>query len=247
MDDFSIPDDQLSQAALSEAKKQLHPAILNHSLRVFHYARALAKSLAENPSLAGFPAPLPSRSEFEYEVGTSPSSSQTRTSFDSYLFVACIYHDLGACEAYNGDQRFEVEAADAAYSLIMQCHQLQPLELALEAARQVWLAIALHTSPGIGERASKLCQLVRLGVLCDFRSNRREELGLTVFGDRLEECFPRLEVELLLSNEVVRQAVGKGPENSGERLRKAPNNSWPGSLCRWAEQNPSSEGVNKAF
>ncbi|MBU1589156.1 MAG: HD domain-containing protein, partial [Actinobacteria bacterium] len=29
------------------------------------------------------------------------------------LFVACVLHDLGSADAFDGPQRFEVEAADA--------------------------------------------------------------------------------------------------------------------------------------
>lgn len=66
----------------------LHPSILNHSIRVFHYAEAIAKH---------------NRSKYF----TVPLQRDL-------LFTACLFHDMGTTQECNGPQRFEVEGADAA-------------------------------------------------------------------------------------------------------------------------------------
>ncbi|KAK1231388.1 hypothetical protein PQX77_005485 [Marasmius sp. AFHP31] len=82
-----VPPSEISQSALKLASSHLGPAILNHSVRVYLYASALAKS--------------------------SNSIYSTPEKHD-LLFTACIMHDIGTCKAYDGPQRFEVEGGDAA-------------------------------------------------------------------------------------------------------------------------------------
>ncbi len=67
------------------AQSELPPAILNHSIRVFLYANFLASH--------------------EGSVWAADDK------FD-LLFVACILHDIGATDRFNGHERFEVEGAD---------------------------------------------------------------------------------------------------------------------------------------
>ena len=156
------------------------------------------------------------------------------------LFVACVLHDIGCAPEYDGPQRFEVEGADAAAALLRQFGpQVDESDI-----HQVWTAIALHTSPGIAERISDLARLVREGVLIDFG----KDMALrSVFGDddsralvaNFEKLYPRLDVEKELGDCVVNQCK--------RRPEKAPAPSWPGILYRAAIENPSWEGVNKAF
>jgi hypothetical protein len=88
-----VPKDTISQAAFAHAAKHLHPSILNHSIRVFLYAQAIAER--ENSEWAGSDR-LP------------------------LLFTACILHDIGTTSLYNGPLRFEVEGADAATSFLKE-------------------------------------------------------------------------------------------------------------------------------
>ena len=85
------PSDLLSQSPLcntayEDVQKTLPPAIFNHSLRVYHYARALAK-LTNSEWLSSDRLPL--------------------------LFIACLFHDMG-CMIDDRPERFEVCGADAA-------------------------------------------------------------------------------------------------------------------------------------
>lgn len=130
------------------------------------------------------------------------------------LFVACVLHDLGSADAFDGPQRFEVEAADAAADLV-GAHGRTP-----EEADQVWQAIALHTSPGIVERRGAVPLLTRLGVRTDFFSVAiPDELRIAA-----EKEYPRLGLDHELGALLVEQAL-RQPE-------KARESSWVSDLVR---------------
>jgi hypothetical protein len=156
----------------------------------------------------------------------SPLSPEQREA----LAVACLFHDAGTATIYDGTQRFEVEGADAASGFLTE-RGIEP-----ELRRQVWEAVALHTSPGIAERMSPLTRFVRLGVTADFGS------GTGVIPQDLRAAlreFPRADIEVVLGDAVVTQAVG--------RPSKAPASSWPGGLLAAHLADPEHTGVNEAF
>lgn len=128
------------------------------------------------------------------------------------VFLSCILHDIGTAPAYDGTHRFEVDGADGAAAF------LTAQELPADQVDQVWLAIALHTTPHIAERRGPVAMLTRLGVLADF--------GAAPEADRaaVEPGYPRLEIERVLVDAVVGQAL----RDPG----KAPDVSWPGYLLR---------------
>lgn len=82
----------------------------------------------------------------------------------------------------------------------------------LRIRHKVWTAIALHTSAGIAERIDPLTRLVRFGVKLDFSKAVRENLGATSYAAQIEDYLPRLNIEKVLADAVVRQAV-KIPES----------------------------------
>lgn len=147
------------------------------------------------------------------------------------LAVACLLHDIGCASQFDGTERFEVEGADAA------ANHLRQYDVAPEDIHEVWQAIALHSSPGIAERISVCARLVRQAVLLDFGSRLDQEQ--LAFRDSIEDEFPRLDVEKVLGDVVVEQAL--------RQPSKAPPASWPGILLRAKKENPEWMGVNKAF
>lgn len=176
----------LALAALDLARAHEAPAILNHSIRTHAYAMLHAVR-------AGI-------SDFDEEL----------------LYVACVLHDIGASDAYDGPQRFEVEAADAAAELVRAHGRPE------QDADQVWQAIALHTSPGIAERRGPVPLLTRIGVRIDFAS-------LLIPADvrtEVELEHPRLGLDDQLGALVAAQALNQ-PE-------KARASSWPADLVREA-------------
>lgn len=198
-----VPDHPACTEALALAKSSLPASVLNHSLRVFLYARRAL--------LLPGPAAL-----------AAPSTAH------HVLFVACILHDMGIADAHASEpERFEVAGANAAASLLKR-HGVDG-----QAAREAWLAIAMHTSPHVAEGAGGLVTALRLGVRADFGTFA----GLGA-GD-VEGRLPRLDVERELGDAVVRQAVALPS--------KAPGGSWPRDLVRAEEAEPEWKGVNKAF
>lgn len=142
-------------------------ALFNHSVRVFIYARAAAAAAAEE--------------EIDLEA----------------LFVASLFHDIGATPAHDGSQRFEVEGADAAVRFLRRFGWTKARKDA------VWEAIALHTSPGIAERRGPITRYTRLGVRIDFGAADTVGPGLR---SAVEAEYPRLDIEAELTAAVVGQA-----------------------------------------
>lgn len=150
------------------------------------------------------------------------------------LFTTCIFHDIGTSGLYNtGSARFEIEGADAAVAFLTT-HGIQKA-----VAREAWLAIALHDTPQIPERLGGLTRFVRLAVAADFKRAAALQMFDSDLIRTVEHDFPRGEIEKILGDAVVEQAIGD-PE-------KAPAACWPGTLYRAKLANPEWTGVNKAF
>jgi hypothetical protein len=78
------------------------------------------------------------------------------------LYVAAMMHDTGLFTPYSEMvQRFEVDGADHASRLLVE-HGFEP-----GAAKSVWEAIALHTTPGIPARMGDVSAATSHGVLLD--------------------------------------------------------------------------------
>jgi hypothetical protein len=78
------------------------------------------------------------------------------------LYIGAMFHDLGLTDRFaSTDRRFEVDSANAAKTFLRQ-HGIDD-----EAAAKVWLAIALHTTPGVPEYLELEIALVTAGVETD--------------------------------------------------------------------------------
>ncbi|MFD5569970.1 HD domain-containing protein [Streptomyces cadmiisoli] len=193
----------VADAALEHVSSVLKPAIVNHSVRVWLLADLMGR-----------------------REGIDAREREA-------LAVACLFHDAGTSDAYDGPQRFEVEGADAAHAFLARHDWPEPL------IQQVWEAIALHTSPGIAERMGTLSRLVRLGVLADFgaidppKGEDAEELAESL------GLYPRLDIETVLADAVVAQAL--------LRPEKAPRATWPGGLLAAHLADREHTGANPAF
>ena len=145
-------------------------------------------------------------------------SAARRTAPDhEALAVAVLFHDSGTADENNGEQRFEVEGADAAARF------LDYWGWPAERTQRVWEAIALHTSPGIAERFGSLAQLVRSAVLVDLGRTEMPIASTPALGADLAR-YPSLDIDRILPHLVVAQALGQGQDV------KAPPFSWPGAL-----------------
>lgn len=214
---LQVPADSFCKTSLKLASDILPAAIFNHSLRVFLLAKWLAAK-EESGLDQGDSLPL--------------------------LFAACICHDFGASDIYNGRQRFEIEGADAA-SQHLESHRVPA-----DDRHKVWCAIALHTTAGIAERIDPFTRLVRVAVKLDFSTATRGSFGAEAYSKHLNTLLPRLNIEKVLGDAVVEQA-SKIPTNIDSLTwpdsEKHPKASWPGILLRAHLENPDYDGVNPAF
>ncbi|MFC3991114.1 HD domain-containing protein [Actinoplanes siamensis] len=121
------------------------------------------------------------------------------------LFVACVLHDVGLSALGDRRQRFEIDGADVAAEF------LTARGLPTADVDAVWDAIALHTSPGIAERRSVLCELVRRGVGVDIGL----DAAFVTEADaaRIHAAHPRREMTRSLVDTIVAQAHAR-PEKA---------------------------------
>ncbi|HEY6758419.1 MAG TPA: HD domain-containing protein [Baekduia sp.] len=74
------------------------------------------------------------------------------------LYVGSMFHDVGLLEGHrSADERFEVDGANEARRF------LESRGLSEEQVMTVWLAIALHTTPGVTDYLQPEVRLVQFG------------------------------------------------------------------------------------
>ena len=210
-----LPATPLVKEAYDYVSARLPAPLLNHSIRVYLYSAHVS---ALSPNKAASP------------------------NFLTLAFIAAIFHDFGTSDECDGPDRFEVCGADAAASFLRE----HAPEITEAEVSNVWASIALHTSTGIAENYSELSRVIRLGVKSDFNlPGVRKEFDLLELVKKFEKVVPRLDVEKVLGDAVVKQVLKRQGE---ERIRKAPSSSWSGDLLRGElEKEEGYEGVNKYF
>ncbi len=101
------------------------------------------------------------------------------------LYLGALMHDLGLTERFDGEQRFEVDGADAARAFVLE------RGLSDEKAEAVWDAIALHTSIGIACRKQPEIALVHLGASADVLGMRICDIPSETV-EQVIDAYPRL-------------------------------------------------------
>ena len=93
----------------------------------------------------------------------SLAGKRRQLKFDSeLLYVAAMFHDLGLTPRYSSkSDRFEVDGANTARAFLRQ-HNIPQMEI-----DNVWMAIALHTTPGIPQYMHPVVALLTNGVEMD--------------------------------------------------------------------------------
>ena len=101
------------------------------------------------------------------------------------LYVGAMFHNVGLNAKYQRSPlRFEVDGANAARDFLRR-HGVAERE-----AEEVWVGIALHTTPGIPEHLSALVALISAGVQMDVRGARYDELSAQQ-RDAIVQAYPR--------------------------------------------------------
>jgi hypothetical protein len=162
--------------------------VANHSLRSYLFARELAAAKGL-------------KRDVHYD--------------DELVFLSCILHDLGVTEAANGDQRFEVDGADAAARF------LRDRGVQEDRVTTVWQAIALHTSVGLAHKFGAEQAIAQMGIGADIVGTDRHLLP-PGFADRVHASWPRLDVGYALA-EVIARHIERNPA-------KGPPLTFPGHL-----------------
>lgn len=140
--EFSIPDSEIAKKATQLVAEVSSKSLYHHCVRTYLFGEILGK-----------------RDGLKYDR--------------ELLYLGAVMHDLGLTEKFDsGEQRFEVDGADAAQAFVLE-HGLSA-----EKAEIVWDAIALHTSSGIASRKQPEIALVHLGA------------GADLFGMGLEDIAP---------------------------------------------------------
>lgn len=175
-----LPDSDLASAAREFVYGLAPEFVAHHCVRSYLFARevAAAKGL---------------RGDIDYD--------------DELLFLSCMLHDLGVTDQGNGDQRFEVDGADAAAQF------LRERGVSEAKINTVWQAIALHTSSGLAHRFGAVQGVAHLGIATDIIGAERHLLP-TGFADRVHARWPRHNLGYALTEIVARQVQenpAKGP------------------------------------
>jgi len=113
------------------------------------------------------------------------------------LFVGAVMHDLGLTEKFVGQERFEVDGADAAQTFLAQ------RGVSDEKNAVVWDAIALHTCVGIADRKRPEIALVHFGAGIDVAGLRLEEVEVPDINEVLQ-AYPRLDFAKVFLESIAR-------------------------------------------
>lgn len=156
------------------------------------------------------------------------------------LYVGAMFHDIGLVEGHRSDdERFEVDGANAAAAF------LKPYGLSDDDIEQVWLSIALHTTPGIPKHLRPTVALVTAGVEMDvlgmdyaaFPAAQREAVvHAHPRGEGFKECIicafasglrhrPQTTFGNVKTDVLVDQEPGFKPMNFVDIIRTSPWNS----------------------
>jgi len=194
--DWGLPDTAICSAA-AELAKNVSPVFLhNHCMRSFLFARELAAG-------EGL------RSGVDYD--------------EEAVFLACVLHDLGLTALGGGEQRFELDGADAAAAF------LREQGLSDERVTTVWQSIALHTSIGLGHRFGTDHAVCHSGIEMDVAGPQKDRLS-TGFADRVHAAWPRHNLGFAIA-----EAIGRDTQANP---LKAPPFSFPAHVHHLVNDSP---------
>jgi hypothetical protein len=185
---LDLPDSDIARAA-KQFVFDVSPAfVAHHCVRSYLFGREVAKAKGLQPDV-------------DYD--------------DELVFLSCILHDLGVTEYANGDQRFEVDGADAA-ARFLRDHGVSEARVTT-----AWQAIALHTSIGLAHKFGPEQAIAQMGIGADIVGNEKHVLppGLA---DRVHALWPRRDLGYALA-ELIADQVQANPA-------KGPPLTFPGHL-----------------
>lgn len=194
---WGLPDSDICSAAWELVTDVSDVFITNHCIRSYLFGRELA---AADGVRAGL----------DYD--------------DELVFLSCILHDLGVTAFGGGDQRFEVDGADAAAAF------LRDHGVADDSVHTVWQAIALHTSVGLAHRFGPVQSVSHLGIALDINGFDKHRLS-PGFAERVHAAWPRHDLGYAIASAIA--------EDTRANPMKAPPFSFPAHLHQVINGGPS--------
>ncbi|BBZ62459.1 HD domain-containing protein [Mycolicibacterium monacense] len=167
---WDLPDTEVCSAALDLVLDVSTECIANHTVRSYLFARELAAAKGL-------------RDGRDYD--------------DELVYLTCVLHDLGVTDHGDGDQRFEVDGADAAVRFLRE-HGVDD-----GRARTVWEGIALHTSVGLADRFGTEQAVSFSGISLDINGFDRQLLS-PGFVERVLEAWPRHDLGYAITDLIAR-------------------------------------------
>ena len=119
-----------------------------------------------------------------YVFGALAGRAQKKEFDEETLYIACVLHDLGLTQKYEGDLPFEIQGAEAARKFLIE-HGVSR-----EKAEMVWDGIAMHVSI-IGSYKRPEISLVGAGAGADVVGPDPAEVPAAKVAEVLN-AFPRL-------------------------------------------------------
>ena len=177
---IQLPDSEIACAARQFVFDVAPAFVAHHSVRSYLFGRELAAAKGL-------------RRDVDYD--------------DELVFLSCILHDLGVTEYANGDQRFEVDGADAA-ARFLRDHGVSEARVTT-----VWQAIALHTSVGLAHKFGAEQAIAQMGISTDIIGLDKQLLP-PGFADRVHATWPRHDLGYGLAELIADQVEAnpaKGP------------------------------------
>jgi HD domain len=177
---IDLPGSEIGRAAKQFAFDVSPAFVVNHCVRSYLFGRELAAAKGL-------------RRDVDYD--------------DELVFLSCILHDLGVTAYANGDQRFEVDGADAA-ARFLRNHGVPEARVTT-----VWQAIALHTSVGLAHKFGTEQAVAQMGISTDIIGLDRQLLP-PGFADLVHASWPRHDVGYALAELIADQVEAnpvKGP------------------------------------
>ena len=177
---IDLPDSEIARAAKQFVYNVSPAFVAHHSLRSYLFGRELAAAKGLRPDV-------------DYD--------------DELVFLSCMLHDLGVTHHGNGDQRFEVDGADAA-ARFLRDHGVPESRVTT-----IWQAIALHTSAGLAHRFGAEQAITHMGIGADIVGNDKHLLP-SGYADHVHASWPRHDLGYALAELIANQIEAnpqKGP------------------------------------
>ena len=162
----------------------LGEAALPKSVAGIRLSDSKIATLATDFARTAYPPYLFNHAMRTFLFGVLVGRAQGKTFDEDILYLACILHDLGLTERFQGEMPFEIQGAEAARRFLTEQGYSQ------EKLATVWDGIAMHASP-IGQFKPPEIALVGEGAGADVAGPDSSQIKRSDV-EEIVKAFPRL-------------------------------------------------------